>query len=84
MTTDAISRGPSKRTLKEVVSAAFVQSDEPPLLAAAELLMQTCLKAALLYPEWAESMTLACSENLDDFARRLVARSGLVPVTTSP
>lgn len=54
---------------------------DPPMLATVELFARACIRAAQLYPEWAESMTNACSQGLDDFARRLVARSGVVPET---
>lgn len=47
------------------------------MLAAVELLAQTCIRAAMLYPEWAEIVTAPRADGLDDFARRLVARSVL-------
>ncbi|MGE3574314.1 MAG: hypothetical protein AB7J35_09690 [Dehalococcoidia bacterium] len=77
MSTDSFFLSPATRALKELVSQALLQSEEPPMLAAVELLAQTCIRAAMLYPEWAEIVTAPRADGLDDFARRLVARSVL-------
>ena len=71
------------RSLREASAEAFRSSEESPILATAELFARACIRAARLYPEWADSMTSARSQGLDDLARRLVARSGHIPESVS-
>ena len=57
----------------EALSAAFAAGSESPLLEAADLLVAACVRAARLYPEWADLIDTAGRSDVDTIAQHLVA-----------
>ncbi len=59
--------------LGEALGRVLDRPGGTPLMDATELVMLTCLRAAVLYPEWAEALTNGNALELDSMAQRLVA-----------
>lgn len=57
----------------QAMARALEVREGSPLLEAADLLMKACVRAAVLYPDWARDIAGEASDEIDHLARRLVA-----------
>jgi hypothetical protein len=63
------------RPLAEALAAVLASEAPSPLLDAADLLIAACVRAARLYPEWAEAVDRVERTGVDRVAQYLVAAS---------
>jgi hypothetical protein len=63
----------TERLIADAVAEAWKRLDGAPLMDAAEAVVRACMHAAILSPEWAQSVVGTASEELDRMAQRLIA-----------